>query len=211
MNNQVKALNELDEKSANLGHLPISPSELEARSAVEILIRLAGDDPKRAGLKNTPKNVVRAFEEYFSGYDRNPQEELRQALSPTKGFKDIVALTNIDFVSHCEHHIVPFYGVAHLGFIPRNQLVGVGKLASVVDIFSRRLQTQERLTQEIGRCLEEVLEARGVAVVIKAKHHCLNSRGAKKTDAQLATSFFSGVFEVDARTSTREHFMQLIA
>ena len=159
------------------------------------LIGWAGDNPDREGLVETPGRVVRAFEQYFAGYAQDPLQELRRTFSEAAGYKEVVLLKDIAFVSHCEHHLAPILGRAHVAYIPRARVVVISKLARVVDIYARRLQLQERMTAQIGQCIQDGLEPRGVAVVVDASHGCMTMRGVNKSDTVLRTSFWLGAFE----------------
>ena len=170
-----------------------------AEDAVRSLIRWAGDDPDREGLAETPARVARAFEAYFSGYALDPVKELSRTFSEAAGYSEPVLLKDIAFVSHCEHHLAPIRGKAHVAYLPRARVVGISKLARTVDIFARRLQLQERMTAQIGQAIQESLEPRGVAVVVDASHGCMSMRGVNKADAVLRTSFWLGAFAEDAQ------------
>jgi GTP cyclohydrolase I len=168
-----------------------------AEAAVRALIRWAGDDPEREGLAETPARVARAFEAYFSGYGLDPVKELSRTFSESAGYSEPVLLKDIAFVSHCEHHLAPIRGKAHVAYMPRDRVVGISKLARTVDIFARRLQLQERMTAQIGQAIQESLEPRGVAVVVDASHGCMTMRGVNKPDTVLRTSFWLGEFAGD--------------
>ena len=168
-----------------------------AEAAVRALIRWAGDDPDREGVADTPARVARAFEAYFSGYGLDPVKELARTFSESAGYSEPVLLKDIAFISHCEHHMAPIRGKAHVAYLPRSRVVGISKLARTVDIFARRLQLQERMTAQIGQAIQDSLEPRGVAVVIDASHGCMTMRGVNKTDAVLRTSFWLGEFASD--------------
>jgi GTP cyclohydrolase IA len=163
-----------------------------AEDAVRALIRWAGDDPGREGLAETPARVARAFEAYFAGYGQDPAKELSRTFSEASGYGEPVLLKDIDFVSHCEHHLAPILGRAHVAYLPRERVVGISKLARVVDIFARRLQLQERMTVEIAQAIDRGLEPRGVAVVVDATHGCMTMRGVSKPHTALRTSCFLG-------------------
>jgi GTP cyclohydrolase I len=173
------------------------PSRAEAEAAVRTLIRWSGDDPAREGLRETPARVVRAYEEWFQGYREDPQEILNRTFSETGGYRELVLLKDIEFASHCEHHMAPITGRAHIGYIPRERVVGISKLARLVDVYARRLQIQERLTSEIAEALNDALEPLGVAVMIEATHGCMTTRGVHQHRATLVTSRMLGVFETD--------------
>ena len=184
------------------------PTRHEAEEAVRVLLSWAGDDIGREGLVDTPKRVVRAYEEWFSGYDEDPYEFLSRTFREVNGYDEIVALTHIDFDSHCEHHIAPIIGHAHVAYLPRDKVVGISKLVRVVDAYARRLQVQEKLTAQIADCISTVLEPRGVAVVIEAGHECMITRGVGKRNVRTVTSRMLGVFRDDARA--RAEFLALI-
>ena len=160
----------------------IKPSREEAEEAVRTLICWTGDDPDREGLIETPKRVVKAYEEFFEGYDMDPEEVLQKTFEEVQGYDDAVIVRNIRVESHCEHHIVPIIGVAHVGYIPNNRVVGISKLARVIEIFGKRLQTQETMTAQIADTIQKVLEPKGVAVVVDASHQCMTTRGIHKNE-----------------------------
>jgi GTP cyclohydrolase I len=170
------------------------PTREEAEAAVRTLIAWAGDDPDREGLADTPRRVVKAYQDFYAGYGENPNEELARVFAEVEGYADMVVVRDITFYSHCEHHMAPFSGKAHVGYFPRDGVVGLSKLARIVDMFSRRLQTQEALTAQIAGAIEEGLRSRGVAVMIEAEHSCMTMRGVKKHGASTVTTQFSGVF-----------------
>ena len=176
--------------------------------AVRTLLRWAGDDPSREGLLGTPDRVVRSYQEFFSGYGVDPVALLQRTFEETDGYDEIVALKDIRFESHCEHHIAPIIGRVWVGYIPDKRVVGISKLARVVEIFSKRLQIQERLTAQIANAVDEVLKPCGVAVVVKAAHHCMIDRGVRKRGADLVTSRMLGVFRDQAQT--RQEFLSLV-
>ncbi|MDE0678649.1 MAG: GTP cyclohydrolase I FolE [Gammaproteobacteria bacterium] len=184
------------------------PTRSEAEKAVRILLGWTGDDVEREGLVDTPKRVVRAFEEWFSGYAVDPYEFLSRTFREVNGYDEIVALTHIDFNSHCEHHIAPIIGQAHVAYLPRDKVVGISKLARVVDAYARRLQVQEKLTAQIAQCIEAVLEPRGVAVVVEGAHECMTTRGIGKRNVNMVTSQMLGIFRDDARA--RAEFLAMI-
>ena len=186
----------------------IKPSREEAEEAVRTLICWTGDDPDREGLIETPKRVVRAYEEFFEGYDMDPEEVLQKTFEEVQGYDDAVIVRNIRVESHCEHHIVPIIGVAHVGYIPNNRVVGISKLARVIEIFGKRLQTQETMTAQIADTIQKVLEPKGVAVVVDASHQCMTTRGIHKTESSTITSRMLGVFRDNPET--RSEFMNLI-
>ena len=170
------------------------PTREEAEAAVRTLIAWAGDDPDREGLADTPRRVVKAYQDFYAGYGENPNEELARVFAEVEGYADMVVVRDITFYSHCEHHMAPFSGKAHVGYYPREGVVGLSKLARIVDMFSRRLQTQEALTAQIAGAIEEGLRSRGVAVMIEAEHSCMTMRGVKKHGASTVTTQFTGVF-----------------
>jgi GTP cyclohydrolase IA len=184
------------------------PSRQEAEAAVRTLIRWAGDDPDREGLLATPARVVRAYEEWFAGYNDDPREYLKRTFEETGGYDEVVVLRDIRFESHCEHHIAPIIGRVHIGYIPRNRVVGISKLARLVEVFARRLQIQEKMTAEIASCLDAVLKPHGVAVVTEATHQCMTTRGVHKTGVSMVTSRMLGVFRDHAET--RQEFLSAI-
>ena len=186
----------------------IKPSREEAEEAVRTLICWTGDDPDREGLIETPKRVVKAYEEFFEGYDMNPEEVLQKTFEEVQGYDDAVIVRNIRVESHCEHHIVPIIGVAHVGYIPNNRVVGISKLARVIEIFGKRLQTQETMTALIADTIQKVLEPKGVAVVVDASHQCMTTRGIHKTESSTITSRMLGAFRDNPET--RSEFMNLI-
>ena len=180
-----------------------SISREEAERAVETLIKWAGDDPSREGLRETPKRVVNAFNEFFSGYNESPESFLSKTFEDVQGYEDIVMLKDISFHSHCEHHMVPIIGKVHLAYIPIKKVVGISKLARVVDIFAKRLQTQETMTQQIANCIEKSLKPKGVAVFIEAYHQCMTTRGVQKPNVSTITSCFLGEFKTDKSIGQR--------
>ena len=184
------------------------PTREAAEQAVRTLIRWAGDDPAREGLLDTPKRVVRAYEEYFSGYSQDPYAILRRTFEETNGYDEMVVLRDIDFRSHCEHHMAPIVGRAHIGYLPDNRVIGISKLARVVDVFARRMQIQEKLTSEIADSIETVMQPRGVGVVIEAVHHCMTTRGVRKEGVLMVTSRMLGAFRSDPKT--RREFLSMI-
>jgi GTP cyclohydrolase I len=198
-------------------HKPISvpkqpeagkPSRQEAEEAVRTLLRWAGDDPAREGLVDTPSRVVRAYEEFFSGYHEDPEDILRRTFEETDGYDEMVLLRDIRLESHCEHHVVPIIGKAHVAYLPDKRVIGISKLARVVEIYARRLQIQEKLTAQIANCIQDVLHPRGVAVVIEAAHQCMTTRGIRKPGVTMVTSRMLGEFRDNP--ATRREFMALI-
>ena len=171
------------------------PTRQEAENAVKVLIEWAGDDPSREGLIETPKRVVKAFEEYFSGYKKNPQNILEKTFFETGNYQEFVLLKNIEFRSHCEHHLAPIIGHASVAYIPDGKVVGISKLARIVDTFAKRLQTQETMTSQIANSIQNNLNPKGVAVFISAEHHCMSGRGVKKAHVDMNTTFFTGDFK----------------
>ena len=184
------------------------PSREEALKAVETLISWAGDDPSREGLVETPDRVIRAYKEFFAGYDEDPEQVLTKTFEEVDGYDDAVIVRNIRVESHCEHHMVPILGVAHVGYIPNKRVVGISKLARIVDIYGKRLQTQETMTAQIADTIQRVLEPKGVAVVIDAGHQCMSTRGIHKTESSTITSRMLGSFRDNIET--RSEFMHLI-
>ena len=171
------------------------PSREAALEAVRTLIAWAGDDPDREGLKDTPKRVIEAYREWFSGYDQCPAEELSRVFEDVQGYDDIVMLKKIDVESHCEHHMAPFLGKAFVAYLPTDAVVGISKIARVVEIFSKRLQTQETMTAQIAEAITDALEPRGVAVLIDAEHQCMSTRGVHHKDVTTVTTTFTGAFK----------------
>jgi GTP cyclohydrolase I len=184
------------------------PSRAEAEEAVRTLLAWAGDDPEREGLRDTPKRVAAAYEEYFSGYDADPVEALSRTFEDVGGYDDMIMLRDIRVESHCEHHIAPFVGVAHIAYLPQRRVVGLSKLARTVEIFAKRLQTQETLTAQVADAIERALDPRGVAILIEAEHQCMSTRGIHKPGVSTITTRFTGVFEQDA--SYRDRFLQMV-
>jgi GTP cyclohydrolase I len=184
------------------------PSRAEAEDAVRTLIRWAGDDPDREGLLGTPGRVVRAYEEWFAGYKDHPHDYLKRTFEETGGYDEVVVLRDIRFESHCEHHMAPIIGRVHIGYLPRNRVVGISKLARLVEVFAKRLQIQEKMTAEIAACLETVLKPHGVAVVTEATHQCMTTRGVHKPGVTMVTSRMLGVFRDHAET--RHEFLSAI-
>ena len=194
--------NRLNEADANE-----RPSQEEAMDAVRTLLRWAGDNPNREGLIDTPKRVVKAYQEFFAGYDMDPVAELSRTFEDVQGYDDIVMLRDIDVESHCEHHMVPIGGVAHVAYMPNNKVVGISKLARVVEIFGKRLQTQETMTAQVADCITEALNPNGVAVLIDAKHQCMTTRGVHHKNVATITTQFTGVFKTDKEL--RERFLRI--
>lgn len=179
-----------------------------AEEAVRVLLRWAGDDPAREGLRDTPRRVVSAFRDWYSGYGVDPREYLRRTFEETAGYDEMVVLRDIEFESHCEHHMAPIIGRAHVGYLPTSKVVGISKLARVVDAYARRFQVQEKMTAEIAACINTVLQPRGVGVVIEAVHECMTTRGVHKRGVSMITSNMLGTFRSDART--RSEFLTFI-
>ena len=184
------------------------PSREQAEQAVDTLVRWAGDDPEREGLRDTPKRVALAYNDWFRGYGEDPVQFLQRTFEEVDGYDELIVLRDITFESHCEHHMAPIIGVAHVGYLPDKKVVGISKLARVVETFARRLQVQEKLTAQIANCIESVLKPRGVGVVIDAVHQCMTTRGIHKSGVSMVTSQMLGSFRKDART--RAEFLQMI-
>jgi GTP cyclohydrolase IA len=183
-------------------------TKTQAEDAVRTLLRWAGEDPSREGLLETPKRVVEAYQDWYSGYTIDPREYLRRTFEEMAGYDEMVVLRDIEFESHCEHHMAPIIGRAHVGYLPTTKVVGISKLARVVDVFARRFQVQEKMTAEIARCINDVLQPRGVGVVIEAAHECMTTRGIHKRGVSMITSKMLGAFRSDART--RSEFLTFI-
>ncbi len=183
-------------------------SNAEAEGAFRTILKWIGEDPDRDGLKETPRRLVRAYREYFRGYEEDPEQVLAKTFAEVDGYDEMIVLRGVTFESHCEHHIAPIIGRAWVGYIPDRRVVGISKLARVVEIFSKRLQIQERLTAQIANTVENALNPRGVAVVVKAAHHCMISRGVRKRGSDLVTSRMLGVFREQAMT--RHEFLSLV-
>ena len=186
----VKGTDKLQEKNQNI-------SDQKAEEAIKTIIQWIGEDPEREGLKSTPKRVVRAYREYFQGYKEDPAKYLTKTFTEIEGYDDMIIEKDISIRSHCEHHMAPIVGVAHVAYIPSKKVVGLSKLARVVEAFSKRLQTQERLTMQIAKTIMHVLQPRGVAVTIDAIHQCMTSRGIKKEKTTTITNYFLGAFKED--------------
>ena len=184
------------------------PSRKAAESAVETLLLWAGEDPQREGLVDTPKRVAKAYEDWFSGYRENPVQFLKRTFEEVEGYDEMIILREITFESHCEHHMAPIIGHAHVGYLPRNKVVGISKLARVVESFARRFQVQEKMTAQIAHCIDDVLNPKGVGVVIEASHQCMTTRGIHKSGVSMVTSQMLGAFRKDART--RAEFLKMI-
>lgn len=184
------------------------PTETEAMEAVRTLLAWAGDDPNREGLIDTPKRVVKAYKEWFRGYDMDPEEELSRTFEDVSGYDDMVILRNIDIESHCEHHIAPFLGKAYVAYLPTDRVVGISKLVKVVEIFSKRLQTQETMTAQIANAIEDALKPRGTAVYIDAKHQCMTTRGVHHPDVSTVTTHFTGKFK--SNPALQDRFIRML-
>lgn len=183
-------------------------SKKQAEKAVRTLLQYAGDDPTREGLLDTPSRVTKAYKEWFAGYSQDPREILSRTFSESNGYDEIILLSNIDFQSHCEHHMVPIIGVAHVGYLPKDRVVGISKLARIVELYSKRLQIQEKMTRQIADAISEELAPLGVAVVIEAQHHCMTTRGVRKSNVTMTTSAMYGRFRENPET--RAEFLALI-
>ncbi len=201
----------LVEQSAGRGgveSIEAAPTDAQAEIAFRHILRWIGEDPNRDGLRETPKRLVRAFREYFCGYDEDPEEVLRKTFEEVEGYDEMIVLRSVAFESHCEHHVAPIIGRAWVGYVPDRRVVGISKLARVVEIYAKRLQIQERLTAQIANTIESVLQPRGVAVVVKAAHHCMMSRGIRKRGTDLVTSRMLGCFR--DQPMTRGEFLSLV-
>ncbi len=187
---------------------PGRPSRKQAEDAVTTLLRWAGEDPQREGLVDTPKRVAKAYEDWFSGYKDDPVRYLMRTFKEVDGYDEMIVLRDITFESHCEHHMAPIIGRAHIGYLPDTKVVGISKLARVVEAFARRFQVQEKMTAQIANCIEDVLKPKGVGVVIEAVHQCITTRGVHKSNVSMVTSQMVGSFRKDART--RAEFLRMI-
>jgi len=187
---------------------PRKPSRKQAEDAIHTLLLWAGDDPHREGLVDTPERVATAYEDWFSGYKQDPVLYLKRTFEEVEGYDEMIVLRDIAFESHCEHHMAPIIGTAHVGYLPRSKVVGISKLARVVEAFARRFQVQEKMTAQIANCIEDVLKPKGVGVVIEAVHQCMTTRGIHKSDVSMVTSQMLGSFRKDART--RAEFLRMI-
>jgi len=187
---------------------PVRPQRADAEEAVRTLLRWAGDDPSREGLRDTPGRVTRAFQEFFQGYSIDPVELLQRTFEETDGYDEIVMLRDIRFESHCEHHMAPIIGKAHVGYLPDHRVVGISKLARLVEVFARRLIIQEKMTAQIANVINEELQPKGVAVIIEAVHQCMTTRGVHKPGTTLVTSRMLGAFRDDA--TTRREFLAMV-
>ena len=184
------------------------PTESEVHSAVRTMLAWAGDDPSREGLIETPKRVAEAYKEFFAGYENDPEEILEKTFEEVEGYDEMVLVRDIRVESHCEHHMLPIIGIAHVAYIPTNRVVGISKLARIVDVYGKRLQTQETMTAQIANAIQKVLKPKGVAVVIDAYHQCMSTRGVHKTESSTVTSCMKGAFNDNVRT--RNEFLNLI-
>jgi len=187
---------------------PTRPSRKQAEEAVSTLLLWAGEDPQREGLIDTPKRVALAYEDWFSGYKDDPVRYLRRTFEEVDGYDEMIVLRNIEFESHCEHHMAPIIGKAHIGYLPDTKVVGISKLARVVEAFARRFQVQEKMTAQIANCIEDVLKPKGIGIVIEAVHQCMTTRGIHKSNVSMVTSQMIGAFRKDART--RAEFLRMI-
>ncbi len=196
-----------DPKEYERAETPVRPSRAEAEDAVRTLLAWAGDDPRREGLLDTPKRVVKAYEEWFQGYNEDPVTYLSRTFDDVQGYDDMVMLRDIDVESHCEHHMAPFLGKAFVAYMPTHAVVGISKLARVVEIYAKRLQTQETMTAQIADAITESLAPSGCAVLIDAKHQCMTTRGVHHPDVSTITTQFTGVFKTDS--NLRDRFLRL--
>jgi GTP cyclohydrolase IA len=185
-----------------------APDRAAAEAAVRTLLRWAGDDPDREGLLDTPRRVVDAYGDWFGGYAEDPADYLRRTFEEVDGYDEMIVLRDIDFESHCEHHMAPIIGRAHVGYLPDRKVVGISKLARVVEVYARRFQVQEKLTAQVAQAIQDVLKPRGVGVVVEAVHHCMTTRGVHKTRVSMVTSQMLGAFREDART--RSEFLRFL-
>ena len=202
----VKTLSPISARKVSPAAVPgnaIRPTREEAEAAVRVLLRWAGDDPNREGLVDTPKRVVKAYEELFRGYSQDPAQVLATIFEEVEGYDDMVLVRDIPFASHCEHHMVPFVGKAHIAYFPSEGVVGLSKLARVVDVFAKRLQTQESMTSQITEAIDAALKPRGIAVLIEAEHMCMSMRGVQKHGASTMTTRFTGLFRDDPSEQAR--------
>ena len=190
------------------GSVAARPTREDAEAAVATLIRWAGDDPLREGLEETPARVVRSYEEFFAGYGQDPEDILRTTFEETEGYDEMVVLRNIDFHSHCEHHMVPIIGKAFVAYLPNKRVVGISKLARVVEAYAKRLQIQEKMTAQIANAINDVLKPKGVAVVVEAEHQCMTTRGVEKPGVTMVTSTMLGAFRDSS--ATRREFLAFI-
>ena len=200
----MKQNNPLKSKTQNKHH----PSEMEAMEAVKTLISWAGDDPNREGLLETPKRVIKAYQEFFQGYNTDPDKILSKTFEEVAGYDEMVVIKDIRLESHCEHHIVPILGIAHVAYMPNKRVVGISKLARLVDVYAKRLQIQETLTSQIAETIQRVLDPLGVAVLIDASHQCMTTRGVHKPESSTVTSRMLGIFKTNE--NLKSEFMELI-
>jgi GTP cyclohydrolase I len=187
---------------------PRKPGRKQAEEAIRTLLLWAGEDPRREGLVDTPKRVVSAYEDWFGGYKEDPVRFLKRTFEEVDGYDEMIVLRDIAFESHCEHHMAPIIGHAHVGYLPNSKVVGISKLARVVEAFARRFQVQEKMTAQVANCIWDVLNPKGVGVVIEATHQCMTTRGVRKSDVSMVTSQMLGLFRKDART--RAEFLGMI-
>ncbi|MEM1174405.1 MAG: GTP cyclohydrolase I FolE [Pseudomonadota bacterium] len=195
-------------KAAKKQPKPRKPSRKQAEDAVRTLLLWAGEDTRREGLIDTPKRVAKAYEDWFSGYRDKPYEFMRRTFEEVEGYDEMIVLRDITFESHCEHHMAPIIGKAHVGYLPDNKVVGISKLARVVEAYARRFQVQEKMTAQIAACINDVLQPKGVAVVVDASHQCMTTRGIHKTDVSMVTSKMLGAFRTNG--ATRSEFLRMI-
>jgi GTP cyclohydrolase I len=188
--------------------MPDRPTQAEAEGAVRVLLRWAGEDPTREGLIDTPRRVAEAYTDWFRGYEMDPHEFMRRTFEEVAGYDEMVVLRDITFESHCEHHMAPIIGRAHVGYLPRGKVVGISKLARVVEAYARRFQVQEKMTAQIAHCIQDVLDPLGVGVIVDAQHQCMTTRGIHKTGVSMVTSKLLGTFREDART--RAEFLRFL-
>jgi GTP cyclohydrolase I len=196
-------------KKGTSSNPPTRPTRAEAEAAVRVLLRWAGDDPEREGLIDTPSRVVRSYEEFFVGYSVDPREILARTFSEVDGYDEMIVLKDIRFESYCEHHMVPIIGRAHVAYLPEHRVVGISKLARLVDAFAKRLQIQEKMTVQIADTLNDVLQPKGVGVILEASHQCMSTRGVHKAGVAMVTSRMLGAFRTDP--STRREFLAIVA
>ena len=188
--------------------MKIKPSRSDAENAIRTLLEYAGEDPTREGLLETPKRVVKSYEEFYKGYSQDPRKYLSRTFEEVNGYDEMVVLRDIPFESHCEHHMAPIIGKVHIGYLPRNKVVGISKLARVVETYAKRLQVQEKMTAQIADCIQDILEPYGVGVVVQATHECMSTRGVHKHGVSMVTSRMAGVFREDEKT--RREFLAVV-
>ena len=186
----------------------MKPSRNDAENAIRTLLEYAGEDPTREGLLETPKRVVKSYEEFYKGYSQDPRKYLSRTFEEVNGYDEMVVLRDIPFESHCEHHMAPIIGKVHIGYLPRNKVVGISKLARVVETYAKRLQVQEKMTAQIADCIQDILEPYGVGVVVQATHECMSTRGVHKHGVSMVTSRMAGVFREDEKT--RREFLAVV-